>query len=77
MYNSCANNHDWGGLTIVSTEEEIGYRDAIRQVTRSLQRRLKGFEDQLHEVSEDERKEIGVRMNEINHLLHTVESLHR
>lgn len=61
----------------MSTEEELGYRDAMRQVTRSLQRRLKGLEDELHEASDRQKEEIEIRVDEINHLLHTLDSLHR
>ncbi|QQE78049.1 hypothetical protein [Alicyclobacillus sp. SO9] len=61
----------------MSTEEEIGYADAIRQVSRSLQRRMKSIEDELKTADEDVRTEFEVRLDELHHMMHTVESLHR
>jgi hypothetical protein len=58
------------------TEEEIGYQDAIRQVYRSLQRRLKNLQEQL-KSSPEEAAELKIRISEVEHLMRTVESLHR
>lgn len=59
------------------TEAELGYSDAIHQVTRSLQRRLKALEDEGKQAEEDKQEEIRFRMLEIEHLLQVIESLHR
>jgi hypothetical protein len=61
----------------VSTEAELGYSDAMHQVTRSLQRRLKALEDEGKQAEEDRQDEIRFRMLEIEHLLQVIESLHR
>lgn len=61
----------------MSTEAELGYHDAIHQVSRSLQRRLKVLEDELKEADEPKHQELKVRMDEIRHLLQVLESLRR
>lgn len=66
-----------GGVSKLSTEEEIGYHDAIRQISKSLQRRLKTLEDKLKEADEEDHDEIQIRMDELEHMVHTLESLHR
>ncbi|MCY0888586.1 MAG: hypothetical protein OWQ59_09050 [Alicyclobacillaceae bacterium] len=60
----------------MSTEAEMGYEDAIRQVTKSLQRRRNA----LMETAEKDPTRaafIAERVEEIDHLLQIVESLHR
>lgn len=60
----------------MSTEAEMGYEDAIRQVTKSLQRRRNA----LMETAEKDQARaafIAERVEEIDHLLQIVESLHR
>ncbi|QSO51914.1 hypothetical protein JZ785_24635 [Alicyclobacillus curvatus] len=59
------------------TGEEVGYRDAIRQVDRSLQRRLRALETELESSEPDEHIEIAARIEEIRHIIQVVESLHR
>lgn len=61
----------------VSTEAELGYRDAIHQITRSLQRRHKTLEDDCKEAVADKQQELHVRMQELEHILQILESLHR
>jgi hypothetical protein len=59
------------------TPEEIGYQDAVRQVHRSLQRRLKTLEDEHKHSPEPVQTEISVRISEVKHIMNVVESLHR
>ncbi len=61
----------------MSTEAELGYHDAIHQISRSMQRRLKALEDAAKAADETKQKELRVRMDEIHHLLQVVESLRR
>jgi len=61
----------------MSTEEELGYHDAIRQVQRSLQRRLKTLHDSMKAADGKSIKECEVRISEIEHILQVVDSLHR
>ncbi|MCL6516678.1 hypothetical protein [Alicyclobacillus sp.] len=62
---------------MAATGEEIGYRDAIRQVHRSLERRLKALRDALDGAEEARKAEIRVRIDEVEHIIRVVESLHR
>lgn len=59
------------------TSEEVGYRDAIRQVDRSLQRRLRALETELESCEPDEHCKIEAKIEEIRHIVQIVESLHR
>lgn len=59
------------------TGEEVGYQDAIRQVHRSLQRRLKSLQEECKDADENQQKELRIRISEVEHILHGVESLHR
>jgi ubiquinone biosynthesis protein UbiJ len=61
----------------MSTEEEIGYRDAIRQVARSLERRQKALAEELASADEGRKMELKARIEEVKHLLQTLESLRR
>jgi len=61
----------------MSTEAELGYRDAIRQVERCLQRRMKSLQEERKNASEQAALEIRIRISEIEHVLEIVESLHR
>jgi hypothetical protein len=62
----------------VSTEAELGYQDAIRQVLRALHRRLKALEEELEEAREAKTQQaLRSRMEEVRHLIDVVESLHR
>jgi len=61
----------------MSTEAEVGYADAMRQLHRNLERRLKVLMDALHGADEDTRKENEIRISEIQHMIDVVESLHR
>ncbi|GMA51526.1 hypothetical protein GCM10025857_28830 [Alicyclobacillus contaminans] len=59
------------------TGEEVGYRDAMRQVQRSLQRRLHMLQEEYDGADADRQKELRVRMDEVKRMQHVVESLHR
>ena len=61
----------------MSTEEELVYNDAIRQIQRSLHRRLKALEESLGEVEEEEHAGIKIRMDELKRVLQMLDSLHR
>lgn len=61
----------------MSTEEEIGYHDAMRQMHRSLQRRLKALQEESENASATKQQELSIRMSEVKHILQIVESLHR
>lgn len=61
----------------MSTEEEIGYHDAMRQMHRSLQRRLKALQEESETASATKQQELSIRMSEVKHILQIVESLHR
>jgi len=61
----------------VSTEEEIGYQDAIHQMQRVLQRRIKTLEDESRDAQDPTKHELKIRLNELEYLLHTLSSLHR
>lgn len=59
------------------TGEEVGYHDAMRQVTRAMQRRYKALEEELESATEREAPEIRGRMKEVKHMLEVIETLHR
>lgn len=62
----------------MATEEQLGYRDAIRQVRRALERRLHHLgEDNENRTSTPSTDEIKARMDEIRHMIDIIESLHR
>ncbi|MCL6442777.1 MAG: hypothetical protein K6T83_04845 [Alicyclobacillus sp.] len=67
----------------MATEAELGYQDAIRQVHRSVQRRLKTLQNEAKELAKtgDENSKAHVelhwRMEELKHVLQIIESLHR
>lgn len=61
----------------MATGEELGYQDAIRQVQRSIHRRLKVLEEESKEAEGDHATQLEVRISELNHVLRVVESLHR
>jgi hypothetical protein len=63
---------------MAKTGEEIGYEDAMRQVQRCLQRRLKALEESLRDAEEEAKKsELRARILEVKHIMQIVESLHR
>lgn len=76
MYNNLDLSTFAGGKP-VSTEEEIGYQDAMRQVHRALQRRLKSLQEELHTAEGPDKEQLQIRIAEVEHLIQTVESLHR
>ncbi len=59
------------------TEAELGYSDAIRQVERILQRRLKTLKDTQKDESYETEQERLTRLSEVEHVLGIVESLRR
>lgn len=61
----------------MKTGEELGYQDAIRQVLRHLQRRNKTLEAEQKKADENDIAEIQIRLSEVEHMIHVVESLHR
>lgn len=61
----------------VSTNEDLGYRDAIRQVQRALQRRLKALEEARRGTDPQVVREYTIRIEELEHMLNVIESLHR
>lgn len=63
----------------MATEEQLGYRDAIRQVRRALERRLHhlGEDNDPNRTSTPSTDEIKARMDEIRHMIDIIESLHR
>lgn len=61
----------------MSTEAELGYQDAIRQVQRSLARRLKSLQENDKNTSNTSSAECKIRISEIEHLMKILESLHR
>jgi hypothetical protein len=60
-----------------TTGEEVGYQDAIRQVQRSLQRRMKSLQETLKDAPSEKQSQLHTRISEIEHILQIVESLHR
>ncbi|MDQ0189718.1 hypothetical protein JI721_03555 [Alicyclobacillus cycloheptanicus] len=62
----------------METGAEIGYQDAIRQVLRSMQHRIKSLEEALSEAGQSSKaSEIEHRIAEVRHLIEIVNSLHR
>ena len=69
----------------MATSEEMGYQDAIRQVTRSFERHLKSLLESQKLLNEEPQTEgkaaashdVSIRIAEVRHLLQVVESLHR
>lgn len=61
----------------MSTEEDVGYQDAMRQVQRSISRRLKSLEEQWKEAEPDDKETLQARIDELHHIEHVLESLHR
>lgn len=59
------------------TGEEIGYEDAMRQIERALNRRLKALKELEEEDNPEETAMIHARYEEVKHLIQVVESLHR
>lgn len=59
------------------TGEEVGYADAIRQVHRSLQRRLKTLQDECESAPADKQTELRARIAEVKHMIQVVDSLRR
>ncbi len=61
----------------MSTEEELGYRDAIRQVERCLHRRKKSLLEVPKNQSAEKEQERSIRISEIEHIIEIIESLRR
>jgi hypothetical protein len=62
----------------MATEEQVGYADAIRQVYRALERRLHHLQDGLNpELPKETATDIRIRMDEVQHMIKVIESLHR
>lgn len=61
----------------MSTEEDLGYHDAMRQVIKCMQRRLKTLQDERKTASPQELSGLDARIAEVVHLIQVVESLHR
>ena len=59
------------------TGEEVGYRDAIRQFDRSLQRRLRTLEEMLESAEGENHIKLEAKIDEVRHILQVLESLHR
>ncbi len=59
------------------TEAEVGYHDAIRQVERCLQRRLKSLHEASKEGMSESEKERLARISELEHMIGIIESLRR
>lgn len=65
------------GNTLGITGEDVGYRDAMRQIQKSLQRRLKTLEEDCKDASSDKQGALRIRISEVEHILQIVDSLHR
>jgi hypothetical protein len=61
----------------MATGEELGYQDAMRQVQRSIQRRLKALETECKEETGPAVNTLEIQISELQHVLKIVESLHR
>ncbi|MFB5189631.1 hypothetical protein [Alicyclobacillus fastidiosus] len=61
----------------MDTSERLGYRDAVRQVHRALEHRIHHLRDALKDASGDKAVEIKHRIDEVEHLMGIVDSLHR
>jgi hypothetical protein len=61
----------------MSTEEELGYRDAMRQIERCLHRRKKSLLEAPKNQSVEKELERSTRVSEIEHILEILESLRR
>lgn len=62
----------------MATEEQLGYRDAMRQVHRGLERRLNHLQDELKkDLAKEKTADIQSRISEIKHIIEVVDSLHR
>lgn len=62
----------------MATEEELGYRDAMHQVHRGLERRLNHLKDELKkDLPKEKTADIQSRMSEIKHIIEVIDSLHR
>lgn len=62
----------------METEAQVGYRDAIRQVHKALERRKHHLTEGLAKVkSDDHVAQIHAKVEEIDHVIQIIESLHR
>ncbi|WAH42858.1 hypothetical protein NZD89_05360 [Alicyclobacillus fastidiosus] len=61
----------------MDTSERVGYRDAVRQVHRAFEHRIHHLQEALKVASGDKAIEIKHRIDEIEHLMEIVDSLHR
>ncbi|MFD1676697.1 hypothetical protein [Alicyclobacillus fodiniaquatilis] len=61
----------------METEEQVGYRDAMRQLHKAMERRLHHLQEQMKSSSETKQSELHVRIEEVQHVLEVIQSLHR
>lgn len=67
-----------GEATDMETGEQVGFENAVRQMQRALSHRLKGLEEERSETADEvKRRELTVRMAEVEHLLGVLKTLHR
>ncbi len=59
-----------------ATGEEVGYQNAVRQFTRSLRHRAKALAEACQSASPEKLVELRIRLDEVEHMLQTVKSLH-
>lgn len=62
----------------MATEEQRGYQDAIHHVRKVCERRLHHLENELDGAKDEaKQRELHGRMEEVQHLVQTLESLRR
>ncbi|RIV17107.1 hypothetical protein D2Q93_16130 [Alicyclobacillaceae bacterium I2511] len=59
-----------------TTGEEVGYQNAIRQITRSIRHRAKALEEACSVAAPDKLVELQIRLDEVEHMMQIVKSLH-
>ncbi|WDL95565.1 hypothetical protein [Alicyclobacillus sp. ALC3] len=62
----------------METREQVAFDDALRQMQRALSHRLKSLEAERSELADEtERKELTLRIEEVEHMLDVLKTLHR
>lgn len=62
----------------METREQVAFEDAVRQMQRALSHRLKSLEEERSELADEgERKELTLRIEEVEHMLDVLNTLHR
>ncbi len=62
----------------METREQVAFEDAVRQMQRALSHRLKSLEEERRELADEgERKELTLRIEEVEHMLDVLNTLHR